>query len=153
MYKSDNLSSKEEDDDDDEIIFKLKKWNHVMIWSWDVNEDTCAICNISITDSCPRVSTFHFKARMVRSTLKLRKKNRNISSVWIVKLVHMQRVNVVILFIFVVSNDGITKNKLVLFVQTNGSTFQLVLKMLTKGMTLMNNRFSKDFVPLRLIVR
>ena len=29
-----------------------------MIWSWDVNEDTCAICNISITDSCPRVSTF-----------------------------------------------------------------------------------------------
>ena len=28
-----------------------------MIWSWDVNEDTCAICNISITDSCPRVST------------------------------------------------------------------------------------------------
>ena len=58
--KSDYLSTTEDNDDEesDGIIFKLKKWNHVMIWSWDVNEDTCAICNISITDSCPRVSRY-----------------------------------------------------------------------------------------------
>ena len=38
-----------------------------MIWSWDVKEDTCAICNIPITDSCPRVSTFlHIAVRYVQ---------------------------------------------------------------------------------------
>ena len=72
--------------------------------------------------------------------------NSNICSVWIAKHVHMQQVNVVIRFIFVVFNDGITRNKLVLFVQTNGSMFQLVLKILKKGMTLMNNKVSDFFI-------
>ena len=55
-----NFSATEDDDNEesDGIIFKLKKWNQVMIWSWNVNEDTCAICNISIIDSCPRVCSF-----------------------------------------------------------------------------------------------
>ena len=28
----------------DEDIFKIKKWNAVALWSWDIHIDTCAIC-------------------------------------------------------------------------------------------------------------
>ena len=131
-----------------------------MIWSWDVNEDTCAICNISITDSCPRVSTlqhiivrhrlgfsfFESVCKIYWGTLKFWIFYRNISSVWIAKHVHMQQVNVVILFIFVVSNDGITRSRLVLFVQTNGFIFRLELE---NVIAIVNNRILRDFAPLQ----
>ncbi|CAD2220914.1 RING-box protein 1 [Angomonas deanei] len=32
--------------------FKLKKWNAVALWSWDIQVDTCAICRNHIMDLC-----------------------------------------------------------------------------------------------------
>ena len=40
---------------DDELIFKVKKWNHVCLWQWDVDNDVCAICRIIILEPCLNV--------------------------------------------------------------------------------------------------
>ena len=45
--------------DENEVIFKLKKWNHVSLWKWDVDCDICAICRVVICDPCLTVSTLH----------------------------------------------------------------------------------------------
>uniref|UniRef100_A0A8C0XBY3 RING-box protein 2 n=1 Tax=Castor canadensis TaxID=51338 RepID=A0A8C0XBY3_CASCN len=31
-------------------MFSLKKWNAVVMWSWDVECDTCAICRVQVMD-------------------------------------------------------------------------------------------------------
>jgi RING-box protein 2 len=53
--------SKNEGDDDlfenSEVIFKLKKWNHVCLWQWDVDNDVCAICRIVILEPCLNCQT------------------------------------------------------------------------------------------------
>ena len=36
----------------DEDIFKIKKWNTVALWSWDIHIDTCAICKNNVQDPC-----------------------------------------------------------------------------------------------------
>ena len=28
------------------------KWNSVMVWNWDLNDETCAICRYSLADKC-----------------------------------------------------------------------------------------------------
>jgi hypothetical protein len=43
--------------EDDEVIFSLKKWNHVSLWKWDVDCDICAICRLVISDPCVTVIT------------------------------------------------------------------------------------------------
>ena len=32
----------------DTRMFRLKKWNAVAMWSWDVECDTCAICRVQV---------------------------------------------------------------------------------------------------------
>lgn len=31
-----------------EKMFTLKKWNFCVMWSWDVECDTCAICRVQV---------------------------------------------------------------------------------------------------------
>ncbi|CBY25103.1 unnamed protein product [Oikopleura dioica] len=44
----------EEDDkfEQDTVLFKLKTWNHVSLWKWDVDCDICAICRVVVTEPC-----------------------------------------------------------------------------------------------------
>uniref|UniRef100_A0A7E4V5M8 RING-box protein 2 n=1 Tax=Panagrellus redivivus TaxID=6233 RepID=A0A7E4V5M8_PANRE len=35
-------------------LFKLKRWNPVALWTWDVDCDTCAICRVNIMEACLR---------------------------------------------------------------------------------------------------
>ena len=39
----------------DAEIFKLKTWNHVSLWKWDVDCDICAICRVVVTEPCLKV--------------------------------------------------------------------------------------------------
>jgi len=48
--------------EDTEVIFHLKKWNHVSLWKWDVDCDICAICRVVICDPCLTVSFFNLKS-------------------------------------------------------------------------------------------
>ena len=36
-------------------IFKLKTWNHVSLWKWDVDCDICAICRVVVSEPCLKV--------------------------------------------------------------------------------------------------
>eukprot|EP00470_Lotharella_oceanica_P005265 CAMPEP_0170167390 /NCGR_PEP_ID=MMETSP0040_2-20121228/806_1 /TAXON_ID=641309 /ORGANISM="Lotharella oceanica, Strain CCMP622" /LENGTH=70 /DNA_ID=CAMNT_0010405389 /DNA_START=24 /DNA_END=233 /DNA_ORIENTATION=+ len=36
----------------DVVKFKVKKWNAVALWSWDITVDTCAICRNHIMSPC-----------------------------------------------------------------------------------------------------
>ena len=40
----------------DAEIFKLKTWNHVSLWKWDVDCDICAICRVVVTEPCLKVN-------------------------------------------------------------------------------------------------
>ncbi len=44
------METEEPKKDDD--IFKVKKWNAVALWSWDIHIDTCAICKNNVQDPC-----------------------------------------------------------------------------------------------------
>lgn len=33
--------------------FVLKKWNAVVIWSWNTNIEKCAICKYYLSECCP----------------------------------------------------------------------------------------------------
>lgn len=32
--------------------FVITKWNGVALWSWEMEQDTCAICKSSLVDKC-----------------------------------------------------------------------------------------------------
>lgn len=32
--------------------FTISKWNGVALWSWQMDQDTCAICKSSLVDKC-----------------------------------------------------------------------------------------------------
>ncbi|XP_035232616.1 RING-box protein 2-like [Stegodyphus dumicola] len=36
------------------VLFTLKNWNAVAMWSWDVECDTCAICRVQVMNACLR---------------------------------------------------------------------------------------------------
>lgn len=36
-----------------EPLFKVKKWNAVALWKWDVHSDVCAICRAHVMEACP----------------------------------------------------------------------------------------------------
>jgi len=42
-------------------IFKVKKWNAVSLWSWNIVVDNCAICRNNITYSCSECQANHSK--------------------------------------------------------------------------------------------
>ena len=50
------LTLEENDEfDQDAVLFKLKTWNHVSLWKWDVDCDICAICRVVVTEPCLKV--------------------------------------------------------------------------------------------------
>jgi len=47
------LTLEENDEfEQDAVLFKLKTWNHVSLWKWDVDCDICAICRVVVTEPC-----------------------------------------------------------------------------------------------------
>jgi hypothetical protein len=51
------LTLKENDEfEQDTVLFKLKTWNHVSLWKWDVDCDICAICRVVVTEPCLKVN-------------------------------------------------------------------------------------------------
>lgn len=47
------LTLEENDEfEQDTVLFKLKTWNHVSLWKWDVDCDICAICRVVVTEPC-----------------------------------------------------------------------------------------------------
>jgi len=49
ILMSDNIK---ETSDKDTKVFKLKKWDAVGLWSWNISVETCAICRNHIMDMC-----------------------------------------------------------------------------------------------------
>lgn len=51
---------KKEDDldkfDDEEDIFQMKTFEYNFAWTWDVQNETCAICRSSLMELSPNVS-------------------------------------------------------------------------------------------------
>ena len=45
---------------DDKPLFVLKKWNAVAMWSWDVHNDTCAICRVNVSGNVYYRSIYFF---------------------------------------------------------------------------------------------
>ena len=57
LAELEKLSLEENDAEFEECaeIFKLKTWNHVSLWKWDVDCDICAICRVVVTEPCLKV--------------------------------------------------------------------------------------------------
>ena len=70
------LTLEENDEfDQDAVLFKLKTWNHVSLWKWDVDCDICAICRVVVTEPCLKVKEKRSKAKLISVVPEQRKRS------------------------------------------------------------------------------